>query len=236
LYCLSQGANDQASPARRVRGRALVPKKTPTTGFRADPSGASRVRCKPVLAPPTPHHPPRHHNLPRRQGNVPHNQETPQPKPTPATITLQRPNSPRRRTSLLTSLTDPPRQPTLQRPAPSDSRPNGSISTSRKPRTSAVTNTCYRRWNTRTNPQALSAPNSSFRPTTAFELQGAPPATTTRRCSKPPALSAPSSSRRPQCGVRLQRHPTGHDNAATLKTASTALQSLAFQRAPRPAK
>jgi hypothetical protein len=206
LYCLSQGANDQASPARRVRGRALVPKKTPQARFRADHSGASRVRCKPVLAPPTPHNPPHQHNLLRRQGNVPQNRGAPQPPP-PSTITLQHPNSPRRHTSLLTSLTEPPRQPTLQPPAHSDSRPNGSIFTSRKPRTSAVTCTRYRRWSTRRNSQAFSAPSSSFRPTAAFDLQGAPPATTTLRCSKPPALSAPSSSLRINAPFDFQSAP-----------------------------
>jgi hypothetical protein len=60
----------------------------------------------------------------------------------------------------------------------------------------------------------------------------------TSLADKPPlrTLSAPSSSLRPQGSVQPPKRPTSHDNPTTLKTTRTAPQSLAFQRAPRPAK
>jgi hypothetical protein len=132
----------------------------------------------------------------------------PTPPPQPAPATRQRTPKPRctaaktntrnhyAPTSQLTTTTHKPTNladrtttpANTSTPAHSDSRSNCSISTSRKPTISAVTNARYRRWSTRATLQALFAPSSSFHPTATFDLQSAPPATTTLRCSKPPAL------------------------------------------------
>jgi hypothetical protein len=188
-----------------------------------------------VLAPPPPHYQPHHHNLPRRQGNVPQNQDAPQPKPIPATITLQRPNSPRQRTSPLTSLTEPPRQPTLQH------QPTATVGQiAQSPRHESPQSA--------PSPTPATGDGAPGRPCKLFSPQ-APAFTPLRRStSKVPhqprqrcdaqnrQLFRPKLQPAHQCPIRLPKRPTGYDNPTTLKTASPALQSLAFQDAVQPTK
>jgi hypothetical protein len=185
--------------------------------FRRFPPPDSHVSLSAVLEPGPNAQPAKPPRPTTGQSNLLQNQGPPQPRPIP-TDTLRHHNPPRLRTEPLTWLPDCR---TTQTGA------------SLRPGTQSLT------------PSPTSTTNPQRQSHTTRDLH-APKAHNRRRRQRPlPAIEhqeAPTNSFRPklqpppQSGVRPPKRPTGHDNAPTPKTASPALRSLAFQRAPRPAK